>query len=174
MVDLRTRLRRETAEAHERLDLSVTAFGMDSAEGREGLCAALSAGYRAVLGLRYAPASKARDIALRPILAQGQVPPASDATGAEIDERAASYVFVGAHLGMRVLALAWERETGAVPPPPLGMPPLGREWREVREDLSAMPAEGPAADRIVADANRLFDAFHAGVLRARRTPARAA
>ena len=174
MDDLRVRLRRETAEAHERLDLAVSVFGMETSEGRAALLEALTGGYRAVLGLRYAPVSKAREIAARPLIALGEMPAESVDAGPEIDESAAAYVFVGSHLGMQVLTTAWEQATGRMPPPPLGMPPMASEWQDVRSRLSGMPATGAVADRVVADAIRLFEPFHTGVIGARRSRVRAA
>ena len=174
MDDLRYRLRQDTAEAHERLDLALSVFGTGSDAGRRGLLEALTSGYRAVMGLRYAPRSVAREIAARPLIALGELPPVSGTVGPEMDETATAYVFTGSHLGMRMLTMSWERSTGMQPPPPLGMPPMDAEWHELRKRLSAMPAAGAAADRTVADALRLFEAFHAGVLSSRRARSQAA
>ena len=173
-TSLRDRLRAETRAVHERLDRAMASGGLDSESGRAALLCDLASGYRAVLGLCYADGSRAREIAARPIVALGEAPPHPVPSSRVIDEDAAAYVFVGAHLGMTVLTTRWERATGAPPPAPLGMPSLAREWSELRRRLDGLDGQGAAAERTVADAIHLFEVFHAGVLRARSDAERAA
>ncbi|SHI52006.1 hypothetical protein [Wenxinia saemankumensis] len=186
-ADLRRRLRRDTEAAHDRLDRQIGRHDLTTPDGLAGFLGAQLRGL-AVLA-PHAPAELGpmmADIRARagadlrrlgrPVPdARTPDPGAPDAgppdAGAPAvrepgragrDPVAAAYLLLGAQLGTQVLARRW----GAATDPSVraagtyfGRPPETALWRAFCDRTAAMPAAGAAADRIVADATALFDAF---------------
>ena len=159
-ANLRDRLRVETADIHGRLDARLSSYDMSTVPGRDGFLTAMTAGYVEALRFPYVEGSAAREIALRNVIAMGAAVPAVRSVGQPIDEDAAAYVFTGAHLGMRVLARTWRAATEDGLPGLLDQPVLTADWQALVARLAGIDGATARADRTVADARRLFAAFH--------------
>lgn len=170
---LRARLRDALAPDHERVDAAYGALDL----ARAGDLALFVAAHRLALhGLdartedrpgdepRHMPPGALGDLVRRldrDASALGLDPLAAvTPSGPPIPALAADYVVLGSRLGARVLRRRWE--AGAVArgagrylcaPPPTGA------WRALCLDLSARPAEGAEAERVVRGARAAFALF---------------
>lgn len=174
MTTLRSRLRDDSRCAHDRLDRLVTGYDLR----RTGPLARFLAGNHAALrALRVArgpfdgEAEALRDDLLPALSADLGTLGVSPGPGPEaqsFDDRAALYVLLGSRLGTQVLCRQWAEATdprvraaSAYFDRPFG----AQDWKRFTAWLDDQPAEGPAADRAVRDAARLFDHFETALRR---------
>ncbi len=175
--NLRLRLRYDTREAHQRLDDSAGGLDLAKLDDAGAFMAAHAAAYhslkphsalgRLILGGRLQRASKDLTILGLPI------PRAQTLKTLEVaDDLALLYVISGSHLGAKQLDRQRARSQDSRVRNAhhlLTDPVAPKIWREVVQDLRALPACGARADAIVASANAIFDHFklafdHAGKL----------
>lgn len=180
---LRYRLRRDTREAHERLDH--VAGGLDLQDrghyttfvlGQATAYAELKAMGVSANGLverRLDLAKQDLDLLGQPFEGAGGLN-ATDAVG--INDLGALYVIAGSHLGAqqlrKVVACSAEPEVRAA----LHMlddKELGQDWRQTVRQLGSMPAQGQEADDIIRSAIICFSVFE-GAFEAARDKAVAA
>ncbi|MFQ6548435.1 biliverdin-producing heme oxygenase [Aestuariibius sp. 2305UL40-4] len=161
---LRTRLRRDLAVVHERLDQAISRLDL-TARADYGVFLVL---HRQAFGGLTAPgAATAPDLAdtlaaLDLDIAALGLRPTEDRDAMEVAGLALDYVFLGSRLGTKVLRRHWQaaldpvvRGAGAY----FALPPRKDGWSTLLQDLAARPANGTEADRIVTDAGRIFARF---------------
>lgn len=165
---LRTRLRDDTRPAHERVD---TAYRSCDIATPEGLGFFLSDHLRAFAGLSLedgAGRSRAEALraeycaALETDLAALGLPAPQPGRRLQVTPVPALYIFLGSRRGAQMMQRYWAahargaaRQAGAF----LSLDPCNAEWRQLCLDLSAQSADGPCADRMVAETNAIFDLF---------------
>lgn len=160
---LRSRLRADTAERHARLDRDISTIDIAI---RPGFVRFMQTHHRAFRALdAVAPLPALRDLADRAgrDLDQLGAPeaPVPD-KGGPLDPLAVDYILQGSRLGTKVLKRRWQatddpqvRAAGAY----FDAPVDAEGWRATCDALAARSAAGPAADRVVSDALRIFDIF---------------
>lgn len=166
--NLRTRLRADTHDAHERVDAAYRSCDIATVEG---LGLFLSHHLRAFSGLSIGDGAGHADAeAMRleycaaleaDLKALGLPAPPAD-TDLQVQPPAALYIFLGSRRGAQVMQRHWAshaqgaaRQAGAF----LSLDARNGEWRQLCLDLAARPAHGPDGDRMVAEVNAIFGLF---------------
>ncbi|MEI4486176.1 hypothetical protein V8J36_08225 [Frigidibacter sp. MR17.14] len=167
---LRERLRLDTRAAHDALDERLGTLDLQTPEHLAAFLAVQAEGF-AVLrdGLSAdAPEAALLDEMLAALATDLGHAPRAAVPAAPLDPLAVRYIALGSRLGTRVMAgrggaaLAASRY--------FALPPRGEDWKALVATLSAHPAGGPAADRIVRDAAACFDIFSAAAARLTTAP----
>lgn len=165
---LRTRMRDDTRAAHDRVD---AAYRCCDITGPEGLGLFLSDHLRAFAALSFSNGVNSAQVealqaqyreALETDLAALGHPWPEGGERLRVTADPALYILLGSRRGAKLMQRHWAahargeaRQAGAF----LSLPPRDAEWRELCFDLSARPAHGPDADRMVAEVNAIFGLF---------------
>ncbi|MDO5530072.1 MAG: hypothetical protein Q4F71_11775 [Paracoccus sp. (in: a-proteobacteria)] len=167
-LNLRTRLRADTRQEHERVDAAYKDVDLSAPEG---LSAFLADHYSAFAALTIADrpgAGEARALldeylgALGDDLAALDQPLPPAAASLTVSPDAALYILLGSRRGAKLTQRYWAanargaaRKAGRF----LSLDSRDSEWRALCMALSQRPADGPEADRATADVNAIFGLF---------------
>lgn len=173
----------DTLRARLRRDLSVIHSELDAVAGRMDL--ETRRGYVSFLRLHEAGLSATRDIccpadvaAMRDDLCErvqrdlaelGADPVVVIQAPPGLHPLALTYVLAGSRLGSNLLRQRWEQGSLAksgLPTAFMKAPAYIEVWRAFCEEASLLPANDAFADRILADAIKVFQVFQAGALAA--------
>ncbi|MGR3572306.1 response regulator [Brevirhabdus sp.] len=176
MTNLRERLSSDTRCDHERVDARFSAldlkdhvdYGRFLAAQRAAFCTILPlieqpGGDEVISHIRTVVRAIDRDLS---ILGHDIPPPLSPVDITGLDALACAYILGGSRMGTRVLRRTWRQS-----PDPLvlsagtyfGLDTDNAHWRAIVADLSARPATDARADRVVADARRIFGLFERAI-----------
>ena len=162
-------MRDETRAAHDRVD---AAYRCCDITGPEGLGLFLSDHLRAFAALSFSNGVNSAQVealqaeyrvALETDLAALGHPLPEDGERLCVTPDPALYIMLGSRRGAKLMQRHWAsharseaRQAGAF----LSLSPRDAEWRQLCLDLSARPAQGAEADRMVAEVNAIFGLFH--------------
>ncbi|EYD73058.1 hypothetical protein [Limimaricola hongkongensis] len=164
---LRSRLRRDLAARHARLDACFSRFDLTTRPGLSGFLAAHRTAFAAI---RPAPGGLTGALLLDRMIAAidadlGVLDHAPDAGPAPLRltrSMAQDYVLLGSRLGSQLLRRRWAAArdpvllaAGAY----LSLPPMAQDWRAFCDRAGALPDQGTEADLVVHEAGQLFDLF---------------
>ena len=160
---LRQRLRADTAQSHDALDLMLSRFDLRRADDLARFLAAQHAGFAAMVE---AGVEAAKDLVAR-IESDLATLGAEALAAPPLDRRphalAADYLLEGSRLGTAVLRRRW---AGGSCPRALGASayfgpaPDTTGWKRVAAHLDSVQANGKDADAVTRDASMLFALFH--------------
>jgi len=165
---LRTRLRDDTRAAHERVD---AAYRSCDIAGPGGLGLFLSDHLRAFSAVSIADGFRSDQAealrteycaALETDLAALGLPMPETAGRLGVGATPALYILLGSRRGAEMTRRHWATHAQGVARLAgrfLSLNPRNAEWRRFCLDLSAQPAHGPEADRMVAEVDAIFGLF---------------
>ncbi|MBM2576035.1 hypothetical protein JQC91_06940 [Jannaschia sp. Os4] len=164
---LRARLRVETRAAHDAVDAAVADLDLRRADDLRAMLRGQAAAFGAMGGAGLGDLDEGLRDLRADLAALGAEMPAPMAPPAVDHPLARRYLWLGSRLGARMMAKA---HRGADPRAAragrwLARPAPQGAWPALVEDLSARPATGAEADRIVAAALAWFALFEAAALR---------
>ena len=173
---LRARLRRETTAVHDRLDRAVSGLDLSSLQGfstfvamQEAAFAALvDAGVRGVFVTQECLADL-HDACRLDLKALGRAPVARLGAAKGLRAEAVDHIILGSRLGTEVLRPRWQASDDArvvSADAYFSQPSLQTLWRQHCDALNMTSASDDAADAILADAQAIFELFHAALISA--------
>ena len=170
VLTLRSRLRAETADDHARLDSAISTADVATRSGFVRFMQTHEAAFRALDSVARSPQlHDLADRAARDLQSLGAEAVVLPRIEAALDPWAVEYVVQGSRLGTKVLKRRWQESTDPqvrAASAYFDAPSDPAAWRSTCDALDALPAKGAEADRIVADARRIFDIFSDALARA--------
>ncbi|MEX0337627.1 MAG: biliverdin-producing heme oxygenase [Arenibacterium sp.] len=168
--NLRARLRTDTQSSHAALDALVSGFDLATSKGLAGFMAMQAGALSKLAPLVEHAQCEALIRHLRDLVARDLVTLKTRAVRVEPKwastphQVAIDYVIIGSRLGTQVLQKRWAASTDAQAQAAdayFSAPSFVELWRQFCDRNTGLPAIGPYADRIVSDANQVFDFYHA-------------